>query len=60
MNPEALEIFKQFGQAPTELMSDEDLQLRLITRFINEAVYTLQVRIIEPTFEKKKSSHDVY
>ena len=40
VNQGASEIFKQFELTPPNgVSSDEDLQLRLVTRFVNEAVF---------------------
>merc|ERR1719158_1239026 len=43
VNQEGLNIFKQFSLKPAENCSaDEDLQLRLVSRFVNEAIYSHQ------------------
>merc|ERR1719420_1553722 len=42
VSKEAQEIFKTFASTPNAgVSSDEDLQLRLVTRFVNESVYSL-------------------
>ncbi len=51
VNPEAIEVFKRYGTAPSAVMEDEDLQLRLVSRFVNEAVYTLQDGILKTPLE---------
>ena len=44
INQDALSLFKAHAKAPLgEVGSDEDIQLRLVTRFVNEAAYCLQV-----------------
>ena len=44
MNDQALQVFKANAKTPVaDVGSDEDIQLRLVTRFVNEAVYCLQV-----------------
>merc|ERR1712073_233313 len=42
VSKEAQDIFKTFASTPNAgVSSDEDLQLRLVTRFVNESVYSL-------------------
>ena len=44
VNDEALSLFKSHAKNPVgDVGSDEDIQLRLVTRFVNEAAYCLQV-----------------
>jgi len=52
LNNEAENIFKQFSLKPAENCSaDEDLQLRLVTRFVNESVYSLQDGVLRTALE---------
>merc|ERR1711962_1916193 len=52
LNTEAENIFKQFSLKPAENCSaDEDLQLRLVTRFVNESVYSLQDGVLRTALE---------
>merc|ERR1719322_2107828 len=52
INPEAESIFKQFASDPIEgVGQDEDLQLRLVTRFVNEAVMSLQDGVLRTALE---------
>merc|ERR1712095_213998 len=52
INPEAESIFKQFASDPIEgVDQDEDLQLRLVTRFVNESIFSLQDGILRTALE---------
>ena len=52
INSEAEAIFKQFSSEPIEgVDKDEDLQLRLVTRFVNEAVMSLQDGVLRTALE---------
>jgi len=52
LNPEAQNIFKKFEIKPVESVgADEDLQLRLVTRFVNEAVMSLQDGVLRSALE---------
>ncbi len=51
INPGATEVLKQFSVEPKGLDSDEDIQLRLVTRFVNEAAYCLQDGILKTPIE---------
>ena len=52
VSKEAQEIFKTFASTPNAgVSSDEDLQLRLVTRFVNESVYSLQDGILKTPLE---------
>lgn len=44
VNQKALDIFKRHALPSQGFDADEDIQLRLVTRFVNEAVLSLQVR----------------
>ncbi|KAL2098927.1 hypothetical protein ACEWY4_005407 [Coilia grayii] len=47
VNPEALEILEKFKMTPhTAVSSDSDVQYRLVSRFVNEAVLCLQEGIL--------------
>jgi len=52
LNSEAENIFRQFSLKPVESASaDEDLQLRLVTRFVNESIYCLQDGVLRTALE---------
>lgn len=52
INSEAEDIFKKFALDPVQgVDADEDLQLRLVTRFVNEAVYSLQDGVLRTPLE---------
>ncbi len=52
VNSGATDIFKKFSLQPKEGVSaDEDLQLRLVTRFVNEAVMSLQDGVLRTPLE---------
>jgi len=51
VNPGASEIFKRFSLPSKGLDSEEDIQLRLVTRFVNEAAYCLQDGILKNPLE---------
>jgi len=52
LNSEAESIFQKFSLKPAEGCSaDEDLQLRLVTRFVNESIYSLQDGILRSAVE---------
>ena len=44
--PETIEIVKRFALKPKGFMDDQDLQLRIASRFINDAVLCLQENIL--------------
>jgi enoyl-CoA hydratase/long-chain 3-hydroxyacyl-CoA dehydrogenase len=50
LNPEVVSMLKEYiaqqGTADASLLSVEDIQFRLISRFVNEAAYCLQDEII--------------
>lgn len=52
VNPEALEIIKQkYMRTPRGANSPEDLQLRAVSRFVNEAVLCLEEKILDSALE---------
>lgn len=46
LNPEAMKMIKEITQGKTSDISVEDIQMRLIGRFVNEAAFALQDEII--------------
>lgn len=51
INSGATDIFKRHSLEESGVSADEDIQLRLVTRFINEAVMTLQDGILKSPIE---------
>jgi len=52
VNAKALDIFKKYSLvAPPAVASDEDVQLRLVSRFMNEAIYAHQDGILATPLE---------
>lgn len=52
INQEAIEIFKKLSvPAPAGTDGDEDIQLRLVSRFVNEAIYSHQDGILATPLE---------
>ena len=52
VNPEALTIIKQrYAVQPKGASSHEDMQLRMVSRFVNEAVLCLEEGILDNTLE---------
>jgi enoyl-CoA hydratase/long-chain 3-hydroxyacyl-CoA dehydrogenase len=46
LNPEMAELIKSVVTGPPAIVSKEDIQTRLITRFVNEAAFALQDGVI--------------
>nr|NVI75847.1 mitochondrial trifunctional protein alpha subunit [Cucujiformia] len=51
LNPEALDILKRYSLQPKGSTSDEDRQLRMVTRFVNEAILCLEEKILASPLE---------
>lgn len=51
VNPGAEEILKKYSLTPKGSFTDEDIQYRLVTRFVNEAVLCLQEGILANPLE---------
>ncbi|KAG5888462.1 hypothetical protein JTB14_017190 [Gonioctena quinquepunctata] len=51
VNPEALDIIKKYSLTPKGSFEDEDKTLRMITRFVNEAVLCLEEKILANPLE---------
>ncbi|KPM02850.1 3-hydroxyacyl-CoA dehydrogenase-like protein 3, partial [Sarcoptes scabiei] len=51
LNPEAMEILKKYHVAPKMKCTEEDYQMRLAFRFINEAILCLQDGILDNPLE---------
>ena len=51
MNPEALDIIKKYSIEPKNLTDVEDMQLRMVSRFVNDAVLCLEEKILNSPLE---------
>lgn len=51
MNPDALDIFKRYSLQPKGEFSDENKQLRMISRFVNDAILCLEENILASPLE---------
>nr|NVI75880.1 mitochondrial trifunctional protein alpha subunit [Cucujiformia] len=51
INPEALDILKRYSIQPKGSTSEEDRQLRMVTRFVNEAILCLEEKILASPLE---------
>ncbi|XP_074598615.1 monolysocardiolipin acyltransferase Mtpalpha isoform X2 [Brevipalpus obovatus] len=51
MNPEALDLLKKYSQQPKLANTDEEVQMRLVTRFVNEAILCLEEGVLHNPLE---------
>lgn len=51
INPEALDIIKRYSLQPQGSFTDEDKQLRMVSRFVNDAVLCLEENILANPLE---------
>ena len=51
VNPEAIEIIKKYPLEPKGSFDDQDKQLRMVSRFVNDAVLCLEEKILANPLE---------
>ncbi|KRT78289.1 hypothetical protein AMK59_7402, partial [Oryctes borbonicus] len=51
VNPEALDILKRYSLEPKGSFEDEDKQLRMVSRFVNDAILCLEEKILANPLE---------
>lgn len=51
INPEALNVLKKYSTEPKGAFTDEDKQLRMVSRFVNDAVLCLEEKILANPLE---------
>lgn len=51
LNPDVLDVLKKYSIEPKGAFEDEDKQLRMVSRFVNEAVLCLEEKILANPLE---------